>query len=416
MSATEDLDPAETRELVASELHRLAVGDQGPAPEQWPQVLHRLTQLLHEREVRARALEDVSASSTEELTKLRKSLARQYDGIGEALRTFQEAVTVFRDVARHGDEDELNEALRHARVRFNLQLSAELFESPIPEDSPALADAASSIRVLHDNLVALSRELANLVKATSQLARSRKELELAGAVQKMLVPDDRGAEIPGARIQAWYQPAAQCSGDWWTAHKLHDGRGLVVVGDVTGSGARSAIMTGAVKGACDLARMGMRGELRPSQLMRMLNRVFHEAARGDYMMTSVALTLRPDTSQVLVCNAGHLPPWLIRAGEARTVPGAGEPPLGAKTVATYSDHELDVRTGDLIVLLTDGVTEAEDDAGRRLGERAVRSLCERFAPRGAVAVRDAVREAVTRHRGEDGKSTDDTTFVVLEVA
>ena len=369
---------------------------------------------LHDREMRIRALEEMAAFSTEELTKLRRNLTRQYNDVGETLETLRDAVSVFRDAAAEGDDAALTEALKMARQRFNLQLSAEWFEAPIGDESAGL-EAASSIRQLQQNLVALSRSLADLVLEASTLAASRKELELAGAVQHMLVPPEGGVEVPGARIHSWFQPAAQCGGDWWTAHELANERGLVAVGDVTGHGAPSAIITGAVKGACDLARMGMRGDLRPSQLMRMLNRVIAEAARGEYMMTGIALTFQPEAPQIVLTNAGHQPPWLIQRGEAQVVQGVREPPLGAQVAYPYTEVSLQADKGDLLVLLTDGITEAENEHGHELGERAVRALCERYAPLGAEGVRNKVRDAVLQHCG--GRlPADDITLVVIEIA
>lgn len=393
-------------QLLRTELDRLGVGGGAPGTEQFQGFLRSMASELHEREMRIRALEEMAAYSTEELTRLRRNLTRQYRDVGDTLDTLRQAVSVFRDAAQKGD----NEALATARQRFNLQLSAEWFESPI-EDG---LDAASSVRQLQQNLVDLSRALADLVKEASTLATSRKELELAGAVQQMLVPEEGGVAVPGAIIHSWFQPAAQCGGDWWTAHELAEQRGLVVVGDVTGHGAPSAIITGAVKGACDLARMGMRGELRPSQLMRMLNRVITEAAGSEYMMTGVSLLILPDAPQVVFTNAGHQIPWLVRGGMVQVVQGVREPPLGAQSAFSYSEVTLPTEPGDLLVLLTDGITEAENEHGQQLGEREVRALCEEHSGLGGEGLRDKLREAVQRHCG-DRRPADDITLVVIEI-
>ena len=405
----------EVDRLLRGEMARLDIEEHAsPSQVQFRQFVGKMASELQEREMRIRALEEMAAFSTEELTRLRRTLTRQYDDVGETLEALQNAVSVFRDAAAQGDEAALSEALTMARQRFNLQLSAEWFEAPLPDDSGGI-EAASSIRQLHQNLVSLSRSLADLVMEASTLATSRKELELAGAVQHMLVPPEAGVDVPGARIHSWFQPAAQCGGDWWTAHELADQRGLVAVGDVTGHGAPSAIITGAVKGACDLARLGMRGELQPSHLMRMLNRVIAEAARGEYMMTGIALTLQREAPQVVLTNAGHQPPWLVRRGEIQVVQGVREPPLGAQAAFPYSEITLHASSGDLIVLMTDGITEAENEQGQELGEREVRALCEKHAQLGAEGVRDMIRDAVLAHIGSRPPA-DDITLVVIEVA
>lgn len=397
--------------LIRTQLDLLNLVGAAPSPDQWQLFLARIESELSDREMRIEALEEVAAYSTEELTRMRLSLTRQYKDLGETLEVLREAVSVFRDAAAQGDDEAMATALRAAQQRFNLQLSAEWFE---PAEASELDLAASSVRVLHTGLVALSQAIADLVQETSTMAAGRKELELAGAVQHMLVPPSSGVSVPGAHIHAWFQPAAQCGGDWWTAHELTPERGLVVVGDVTGHGAPSAIITGAVKGACDLARMGMRGGLRPSQLMRMLNRVIGEAARSEYMMTGVALTLQPTAPRIQLTNAGHQPPWLIRGGEVTVVQGVREPPLGAQAAVNYTELNLHAEPGDLVVLLTDGITEAENEKGQELGEKSVRALCEQHADLGAEAIRDKIRQAVLHHCGTRAPS-DDITLVVIEV-
>lgn len=406
MSGESERASADIELLLRKEKERLGIQGDVPTGDAFPRFVRSMSSELHEREMRIHALEEMAAYSTEELTRLRRNLTRQYRDVGDTLDTLRQAVSVFREAAVHGD----NEALVTARQRFSLQLSAEWFESPLEDGS----DAASSVRQLQENLVALSRALADMVKEASALATSRKELELAGAVQQMLVPAEGGVTVPGAEIHSWFQPAAQCGGDWWTAHELADRRGLVVVGDVTGHGAPSAIITGAVKGACDLARMGMRGELRPSQLMRMLNRVITEAAASEYMMTGVALLIMPDTSEVVFTNAGHQPPWLVRGGNVQVLQGVREPPLGAQSAFAYTEVNLATQPGDLLVMLTDGIPEAENEHGQQLGERAVRALCEEHSGQGAAGLLAKLREAVQRHCGRR-QPADDITLVVAEI-
>lgn len=407
MSDEADRAARDIDSLLRSAVTSLGIPAGGPDSDQFHQFTRRVSSELHDREMRIHALEEMAAYSTEELSRLRRNLTRQYRDIGQTLDTLVQAVSVFREGAMEGD----NDALALARQRFNLHLSAEWFESPLEDGT----DAASSVRQLQQNLVELSRALADLVKDAGALATGRKELELAGAVQQMLVPAEGGVTVPGGVIHSWFQPAAQCGGDWWTAHELAEGGGLVVVGDVTGHGAPSAIITGAVKGACDLARMGMRGELRPSQLMRMLNRVINEAAGGEYMMTGVALLVEPTRREVILTNAGHQPPWLVRGPDVQVVQGVREPPLGAQSAFAYTETTLPTQPGDLLVMLTDGIPEAENEHGQQLGEREVRALCEEHAGLGAAGLRDKIREAVLRHCGSRPLA-DDITLVVLEAS
>lgn len=385
-----------------------------PDEDQWGAFIQAISDELHQRDTELQELSMMATASSGELNRMRQSLARQYEDLERMLDLLANAVHVFHE-AVGGDQGALTQALGIARHRFSLTLNAEWCEEPMVEDTADLNNAKTSVRALQQSLLRLSRAIADLVQEASAMASTRKELELAGAVQQMLVPPAKGVTVPGARLYSWFQPAAHCGGDWWSAHDLTEDNGLVLIGDVTGHGAPSAIITGAVKGACDLARMGMRGSLRPSQLMRMLNRVIAEAARGEYMMTSIALTIaREDSPKVLLTNAGHRAPWLIRDGALTVVQGGREPPLGAEAAVPYTELAVNAEPGDLLILQTDGILEAEDSDGNQLGEKAVRDLCEAHASMGAEGLRDKVREAVHQHMGAHPQ-VDDITLVIVEI-
>jgi sigma-B regulation protein RsbU (phosphoserine phosphatase) len=189
---------------------------------------------------------------------------------------------------------------------------------------------------------------------------------------------------------------------------------MLILGDVTGHGAPSAIVTGATKGACDLARMGMRATLRPSQLMRMLNRILREATRGEYMMTAVALRVASGGGACAVTNAGHQSPLLVHDGQVTTVQAVRDPPLGSSESHAYGESEIAVVPGDMIVAYTDGVSESENPAGAVLGERVLRQLVQDNAAHGPARMRDAIRAAVVEHQGAC-PSTDDACLVVAAI-
>ncbi len=87
-------------------------------------------------------------------------------------------------------------------------------------------------------------------------------------VQQMLVPAKDVIVRPFVRLAGHFHPASECGGDWWTAHDLPDQKVLTVIGDVTGHGIASAIITGAAKAACDLARTFTSGRITPGRSSR----------------------------------------------------------------------------------------------------------------------------------------------------
>lgn len=397
--------------VLRAEIDRLGLHNGPPDLAAWRSFVKQVEGLLEEREDRIETLEELAAYSSGQLTRVRQHLARSVEDVHEIIIVMSDAVRVFQDAAR-GKGGKLEDALKLARTKFSLQLGATWLDHPIPDNTADLEMAASSLRSLQGSLKALARQIADLVEDAASAAAGRKELELAGALQKMLVPKEE-VTIPGLRLFSWFQPVAHCGGDWWSAHALTERDGLVVLGDVTGHGAPSAILTGAVKGACDLARLGMRGALTPSQLMRMLNRVILESAHGEYMMTCATVRVTAGGSRFVVSNAGHRPPLLVRNGSVVVLQAVRDPPLGATETHSYGEQEFPCATGDLIVLYTDGIPETDNKEGNELGERMLRTVAQEAGRKGARPLRDQIRSLVERHRG-DRPQKDDICLVVGE--
>ena len=315
-----------------------------------------------------------------------RSVARQ-QAVGRVLRETAEAIAVVQD------------AMEGRRVESR------------PVVLEAEADADEGLAAVHDGVAAVGRAVEQLVGSAHAAGVSLQQLSLAGAAQRMLVPASP-MTLPQAEVRSWFQPAVECGGDWWSASSLSPEASLVVLGDVTGHGAPSAIIAGTLKGACDLARMGMRGTLLAHQLMRMLNRVIIESANGEYMMTGLAFKLTRGT--VWVSNAGHPNPYRVRGGEVTVLTSRAEPPLGAEQVFAYSEIEVPVAPGDLIVCFTDGITETEGENGREFGERALQALVLEHAALGPEALVRAIRDATTAFRGR-GLQADDISLVVMKI-
>jgi len=187
----------------------------------------------------------------------------------------------------------------------------------------------------------------------------------------------------------------------------------VVVGDVTGHGIASAIMTGVAKAACELACHTLGGELTAGQLLGLMNVAFCKSAQQRVMMSCCASLFESTTSKVFFANAGHPFPYLVRDGVVKPITVMGEP-LGASLDASYETTDIPFQSSDLFVWFTDGVVEAENEAGEQFSERRLRALCQRTAPRGSVSVRDAVVQGLNDFTGRR-RAGDDVTLVTGSV-
>ncbi len=379
-------------------LTRLAEGQTTPDA-----ALEQLKTLLQQAGESERGLSDAAALL----------MASQYDALSEALEGLIAGIREFEGLSASTDE-ELERHLKAARNRFAIQLSSALFDTPFVEgQSPATDTASTSIRSLRGKLSELGEVLTRLVGTSIRAAHHEKELELAGTVQRMLVPDDRNIH-PALEVASWYRPASQCSGDWWTLDKLGRTDALLCLGDVTGHGVPAALVTAIMKGAVDLARLGMRDGLKPYMLMNMVNHVLLDNVDGDYLMTGIFVRYEVDAGRLRVANAGHRPAWLFRAdGSRETLSGDGSPPLGTRRAQRYEEVVVPFRPGDTLVLYTDGIPEAEDAQGRELGERPFREWVDAASAEGPDAVIEAVKKRLLRHVGEATRLNDDVTLVAV---
>ncbi len=233
------------------------------------------------------------------------------------------------------------------------------------EDRHLVEALASSLGLSLENLFFLDEAQAK--------ARLETELEAAREVQRALLPPDTA--IPGIEISSSYHAAAQTGGDWFGYH--HDPRAhqlYLYVGDVSGHGFGSALLTGVVCGATQAQRLtaerlepGARPEARLRQLASVLDEVVHKTGREDLVMSMVLVGIDLKTGEGLCFNAGHNFPLLLRsaAGEVKVlaVPGSR---LGEGAGRPLKPKRFQLDPGDLLFFYTDGLVENPGPDGRAL--------------------------------------------------
>lgn len=401
-NAVTDLDPVIVRQLRKAGLLEPSMV---PSAAIWAKFLSTVSahyrHLNDDRALLARSME----LSTSEMDELRRRVEAQRDQLSSVVDTIAEALGMFGGIVQK-DEDATSVAtgLTYAKDELGVRL-AELFT-----DEGSDSQQISGIRT---NLVRLVDQLIRLLAETAERAAVKKELEVARAVQNLLVPAEDVMDRPYLRIAGHFQPASECGGDWWGVYDLSDGRVLAIIGDATGHGISSAIITGAAKAACDLACNVTQGRLAASDLLKMMNSAIHETARRQIMMTSVATIFDPRTKTLEVANAGHHFPYHVRNGELRPIMAHGQP-LGASSSSTYESTTVPFASNDLFVWFTDGIVECENERGDQFTEKKLRAVCQRAASGGARAVRDAVIDAVSAFQ-TPGSQSDDMTLVVASV-
>lgn len=253
----------------------------------------------------------------------------------------------------------------------------------------------------------------NAVLAVSEVERQRmaRDLEVASSIQALLVPH-KPPVVPGWKIAGFYQSCDETGGDYWDALPRPDGSCDILVGDITGHGIGAALMMSSAR-----AFVHALHPLEPDlgRLLGRLNDLLEPDLGDEVFMTFVMCRLGAD-GVVSGGNAGQEQALILRrGGDFEVVPAEGVV-LGILPDMTYEVVTVakPLAQGDLVVLLSDGIFEAQAMPGiDQFGMDAVRSIVSASAQHGAVAVRDALVAAVMKHL--DGHPPhDDMTLVVAE--
>ncbi|NEK86531.1 SpoIIE family protein phosphatase [Blastococcus saxobsidens] len=237
--------------------------------------------------------------------------------------------------------------------------------------------------------------------------------ELADTLQRSLLPSHLPT-IPGVQLAARYRPGgdtALVGGDTYDVMPLPDGRWMVLIADVCGTGAEAAAVTRHTARAA--AASG-----NPAEILAAVNSaLLHEQGQAPLrFVTACCLVLEPvpDGLRVDLSVAGHpLPVLRSTAGETCEVGVAGRP-LGIDPEVTFDGSTLDLPAGSTLVLYTDGVTEARDDAGHQFGEDALLRVVA-GAPVDAEATVGAVAAAVEQQLVGSRHEHDDLAVLALTI-
>jgi phosphoserine phosphatase RsbU/P len=248
--------------------------------------------------------------------------------------------------------------------------------------------------------------LRNLALAQGAAARQR-ELEVAREIQVSLLPD-RLPDLPGFEIHGGTAPSQGVSGDFYEMVR-RDGECVFVIADVSGKGISASLLTASLE-ALLAGQLEVGGG--PAAICRQVSQRLYLRTPPAKYATAVLASLDPVTGRLLYCNAGHNPPLVFRAaGGCERLDGCG-PPLGLFPDSTYEEREVTLAPGELLVLYTDGITEAEDADAREFG---IERLIEVFAGQDGKPYSqliDSLRYVLGQFVG-DVPFADDRTLVLL---
>lgn len=266
------------------------------------------------------------------------------------------------------------------------------------------------------NQIAIALENARVfeeVAASEEMLRD--ELDIARDLQRSMLPSAFPV-VSGYEIYAESNPAISVGGDFYDFFELQDGRLAVVVGDVSGFGLSGALV---MSSAREVIRIYSEFDSDPAQLMSRADKRLSSGLGPHMFVALIYGVLNPKKNTFTFCNAGLVEPAFLRRGRARFIPTRGNRfPLGKFPQLEYKPRRVHLKSGDTIVLASDGVIEAWDHTERPFGfRRFLRTLSNASRssatlPRGIELVGN-VLNALSSFVGHS-RPQDDVTLVTIQ--
>jgi sigma-B regulation protein RsbU (phosphoserine phosphatase) len=270
---------------------------------------------------------------------------------------------------------------------------------------------------LADSFNRMSASIEHLLHVQREKQRLDDELRIARNIQQSLLPVQPPA-MDGLDVSAVCEPAREVGGDYYDFFDLGPRQLGVLMADVSGKGTSAALYMAEVKGMMLALTRSLRS---PRQLLVEANRLLaaHLDNRSFITMTYAIIDLEART---LTCaRAGHTPVLVVAGGTTHVVSPEGMvvglrlPGASERFETLLEEHTRPIHDGDVIVLYTDGITEAMNPAGDLFGDTALASALENRGLADAAALRDAVLGDVRAFVGP-AEQHDDMTMVILRVA
>ncbi len=268
-------------------------------------------------------------------------------------------------------------------------------------DAEALGPLAS--------LVALKIENAQLFEAFVSSQVDRRDLEIAESIQKKFIPREV-MELAGYSVEGFSQACRQVGGDCVDFIRGNDENGFTfVVGDVSGKGLPSALY---MVGVLSTLRAHLADDVPLVRLMSKLENYVYAKFQSDHFLTLVLGQLDAETGLITFCNAGHMPPLVLKQdGRIVSVEDA-DPALNIVRCDTFRSFECRLEPGDLFVVYTDGVIESKGKDGEFYGTEGLVACLERNRDESLPTIQRRVVSEVEAFAADE-RLHDDTSLVLI---
>ncbi|HSP07827.1 MAG TPA: PP2C family protein-serine/threonine phosphatase, partial [Acidobacteriota bacterium] len=258
------------------------------------------------------------------------------------------------------------------------------------------------------NLVAIKWENDQLWHQALIQQQLEQEMNLAGEIQRKFFPV-ASPELPGYDIGAITIPTRKVGGDAYFWHERKDGRLVLMIADVMGKGLPSALLMSQVQAIMKIFSEQY-GTAR--EIVTAVNEFIYRYSTQEKFISMFVVVLAPGTGEFTFCNAGHNPPFLIRAQGHRLFEDGGMP-VGVFLEQQYVQGECVIAPGETLVMYTDGLVEARNAEDEEFGMDQLIDTARADTEHSAAIM----TEAIIRRIRENWLATDqedDWTLLILK--
>ncbi|HLO00046.1 MAG TPA: GAF domain-containing SpoIIE family protein phosphatase [Pyrinomonadaceae bacterium] len=273
----------------------------------------------------------------------------------------------------------------------------------------AYSDDDLQVLMLLASQVAIIIEKVMLHEQLIEKKRLEGQLEVARQVQLELLPP-KDPQLEGYDISAYNFPTEEVSGDYYDWVKIYDDQIGLVIADVSGKGVPAALLMAFLRASL---RAATHIGYSPHISMAKVNYLLWESIERNQFVTAFYAILDVTNQTLTYTNAGHNPPILLKQNGDFSFMDRGSVPLGMFRDTRYHDYYLTTEPGDVLVLYTDGVTEAQNMKGEEFGRDRLASAVTTYRHLSARELITALHTEVIEWTEGLG-ATDDVTFFVIK--
>ncbi len=268
---------------------------------------------------------------------------------------------------------------------------------------------------------ALMIENARLMDRVVEQEKLRRDLALAAEVQKRLLPE-HPPEAGVAQLAAVSLPARSVGGDYYDFLDVGDHRIGIALADIAGKGIAAALIMSVVQAS--LRILSTEGDISLPQLAARMNNFLHRSTKSNSYATFFYAEIDEASRRLHYVNAGHNPPYLLRSNNVHSTGSTdnseiqelatGGSVIGLFPQMSYQEAAIDLRSGDVLIIFTDGVTEALNPKEEEFGEERLKELLQQLVHLPVQEISARISEEL-KNWIKDAAQHDDLTFIVMKV-